>query len=1093
MTIRKKILLLISTSLLSWVGLESSAFSTQSSTKLKSLNVQTIPLKPHRESSQGFINYLNSLKDGKNGKHDELITQVINNFNNSKAILNLRIKKAIEELNDAGNKLETLSQQSVISSQQAAIESKKHQEALAKIAQEKEAIAKKAEETSQALSKSVQKVQETEKQVQEAKQEVHETKKQVQEAKQEVHETKKELQEVKSKFENVAEAFGKASGALIAEISAIRYLAYQDPILYQKTLEGIISASQAINNLIIDYNKDLEQKKLRHYLRITFETQQDFENKEKNLIYNFKTIQGYLIHMINLVNKELDDLRNNSEDINVVNKDKIAHFKEVCDSIEKVMDLARDTKSIFKFLNNKEILDDFALSIESLLGNKKEVVGTLYPTIIKIVNKQAHPVPAVYNLCYHLYDLHNFLVANKILNNFEAHPDYFNREIDNPKHTPEKKPLTIDNKIIKNISSLDSELKDYSSAQSSLQLAKMFPKTNEIKINVLQEKVSDIENAQEKIDKFIESLAKKHIRNISFKEAASTTEKSFIPQIYQKMMLGKSSEIADKLTKIFKKLKENETEFSKFIKGFQDIKGKSHSGLESEKDIEDLLKTDHASIEKSFSNIGLLLKDLKLLSEQLDQISTDDIYIKYLFSKIKNALDKHIAFQEAIKKLEEVPITDHLLNDEQNEPEQFKNIHKIKNNLKDVILKKNYLDIEPKERAESFSYTLGSLGLDVAGVWKSAILDKKETHQLFLNAYKAYIEARDSIISITDHAIDDSKNFMSIDLSLPSQGGQQNPPQMKQQLGQQGQGQPGGGGTRGIGGAARGGGGAARGGPGRGSQGINSNINILQKEVTSIELGSKTYQKAQQEAIDQLITSINDIIGTAIKNNRIAETGEKNIKKGMYLFLWNAFYKKVEDAFFYLDLPLVTCAEGIEFIKNLSEDQSFHKLLDGLIRDNTLSEQDWEKGQKRSKQKSSSSSEEEVKEKQKINPKPKLNKALPAQSKIDLLIEQNRENEAIQLIKESFKKDANKDKLLPTAVNQFTDKQLLAFPIEILVQVTPDDIAHYTENQLDSFKNMRFQVGGKGYLNQLTPQDLKNLNGQQMSHFLTTGERPSKF
>jgi|GEM_PF-3875746 len=168
-------------------------------------------------------------------------------------------------------------------------------------------------------------------------------------------------------------------------------------------------------------------------------------------------------------------------------------------------------------------------------------------------------------------------------------------------------------------------------------------------------------------------------------------------------------------------------------------------------------------------------------------------------------------------------------------------------------------------------------------------------------------------------------------------------------------------------------------------------------------------------------------------------------------------------------------------------------LLDELITKYTLTEEDWEKEQKRSKQKSSSSSEEEVGEKQKINPKPKLNKALPPQSKIDLLIERNKENEAIELIKDSFKKDATTNKLLPNTVNQFTDKQLLAFPIETLVQVTPDDIAHYTESQLDSFKKMRFQVGGKGYLNQLIPQDLKNFDGQQMSRFLTTGERPIKF
>jgi|GEM_PF-3167939 len=288
MTIKKKILLLISTSLLFWTQLESPAFSTQSSTNLKTLTITSIPLQPHRSSPQGFVNYLNSLK---NGKNDTFINTIISNFNSSSQNLNLKIKKAVEELNEAGNKLEVLSQQSAISSQQAAIENKKHQEALAKLAQEKQAIERKAEEASQALSKSEQKVQEVKqevhektKQVQEAKQEVHEKTKQVQEAKQEAQETKKQLQEVKSKFENVAEEFGKASGALIGEISAIRYLAYQNPILYQKTLEGIISASQAINNLIIDYNKDLEQKKLRHYLRIMFETQQDFENKEKNLI-----------------------------------------------------------------------------------------------------------------------------------------------------------------------------------------------------------------------------------------------------------------------------------------------------------------------------------------------------------------------------------------------------------------------------------------------------------------------------------------------------------------------------------------------------------------------------------------------------------------------------------------------------------------------------------------------------------------------------------------------------------------------------------------------------------------------------------------
>ena len=128
-----------------------------------------------------------------------------------------------------------------------------------------------------------------------------------------------------------------------------------------------------------------------------------------------------------------------------------------------------------------------------------------------------------------------------------------------------------------------------------------------------------------------------------------------------------------------------------------------------------------------------------------------------------------------------------------------------------------------------------------------------------------------------------------------------------------------------------------------------------------------------------------------------------------------------------------------------------------------------------------------------ISPKPRIARVVPPQASIDLLIEAMKDQEAVNLIKKSFEEDGKKGKLLPNTVNQFSDKQLLAFPIEILVQVTPNDIAgKYTDEELTSLKDMRFKHGGKAYLNQLTPEDLKNFSKAEMNKFLATGDRPDE-
>jgi hypothetical protein len=230
-------------------------------------------------------------------------------------------------------------------------------------------------------------------------------------------------------------------------------------------------------------------------------------------------------------------------------------------------------------------------------------------------------------------------------------------------------------------------------------------------------------------------------------------------------------------------------------------------------------------------------QQLKNLSIIIEKMPPGNTYIKDLAKKIQDALAKHVNFQKALMELQSMPhqVTDSLLHDEIGLPETVVNLNTVKGNIKDIVFKKDYLTVEPQARAESFSYALGALGLDVPGVWVKPV--GPDVHKAFLLAYQAYKEVRDSIKAITDESIDDSKAFMAISDFTNSSGiPHSGPPHM-----QSPQGGPRGGGPQSP--------------PqGRGGMPPKVQVNPLTKKPTdTVTISSKAYQEAQTKAIEELI------------------------------------------------------------------------------------------------------------------------------------------------------------------------------------------------------------------------------------------------
>jgi hypothetical protein len=225
----KKILksfLLISIALLWWAENVHPIFAMDKP-DLAQLTVQGLPAHA-KGSDQSLFQYLDTLKDGIN---DAIIEEAKRKYRDAGPGHLLKMKAAIEHLRIAQSTSSAVSSELT---QKHQVEIQKHQEEIGKVKKELDVTEKKVIQVTQEKQHVEKKAQAAEKRAQEAE----------------------------KKAGEVADEFSHKMGTVVLELASIRYLAYQSPDVYQKTLEAIIKASQGINNLIIDYTKDIKNAKL---------------------------------------------------------------------------------------------------------------------------------------------------------------------------------------------------------------------------------------------------------------------------------------------------------------------------------------------------------------------------------------------------------------------------------------------------------------------------------------------------------------------------------------------------------------------------------------------------------------------------------------------------------------------------------------------------------------------------------------------------------------------------------------------------------------------------------------------------------------
>lgn len=862
--------LLISAAILSGLGGEFSTFASQGVKK----DLQSIDLGKvdlvHTRDEKSFFAYLDSFKDGKN---DSLIEGAKNAYKAEHRPHGVKMRSAVAYLKTAQVTVSQVSQA--------------HQEAL-------------------------QKVQE---QLTTSEQQRHH-------AEQKAAEAEQRAKEAEAKAGAAAGAFAAKMGAVIQELSSIRYLAYQSPDAYEKTLTSTINASQDIKNLIVDFQKDVKTGRLIQYIRLPTTSPKELQLRTDALLDNFGKAHKYLDQILTETLRRLH-LMNNP----LMNEKKTA-FEGKHNEIIKILSGIKDAGDIVKFLQNKRLMEDLAIEIEKLLGSSRNSMGTLYGEM------NGKNRDSTYELCSHLYELHDFLVSGGKTKNFKERGEYFAGYAGSASFKPIPKPFP-------NISALDKWRNEYVDAQISDVLTNLFGRKNEITLTELKRQVATASNADADIAKLLK--AAEHTYSVNYRKIIAEESKSFVPRIYAAMWPkfnagGRSDEAVGKITAELKnwskKLEGSQTELVGFMKNLENLKEREIFNF-SKEDLSAVL----AYLEKSYKDSLDSLKNTKdygnkiiELSQRIDAKPSGYMYIKSLTQKIEDALVKHAQLESALHRLKSVA-TDALITAELGVAETIPNLHTVKGFIKDSVLRQNYLTLSPAGRAASFSYALGALGLDVPGVWKTHGVPA-DIHKAFLQAYVAYKEARDAVTAITGESIDDTRTFMVISdfmgggaLGHPASGsgsapvGAPPPPPPPPGAGAPPPPPPP---------PLPGKGGGLVAPPPRSHAPGGSSGLLGKKPAKATDVTDKKYQADQDAAIQGLMAQIDKKIDAllAAKGRTLKSAQRKGVDTVLYQFLWDRLYTGVQEGYRYLDGDLMTCQEAINFIEATLNSPAFETELD---------------------------------------------------------------------------------------------------------------------------------------------------------------------